>query len=183
MVSFKRSHRVMGIDCSTNSIAYAIMQDEKLIAYDELPLKGTTVYARALDARNQIEKNKEQLQVDIVFIEKTIAVKSVRTAISMAYVAGNVITALMEINKNLKVMEPEPLVWQSYIGNPLLKKAERDLIRVNNPGKSKSWYTNAGRLLRKQRTKDWVLNKFGVTVDSDNQSDSIAICWWGAQNA
>ena len=91
----------------------------------------------------------------------------------MAYVIGNVIASLLAIG--VQVYEAKPLEWQAAIGNPILKKIEKDVIIKANPGKTKSWYQNACRVYRKQRTMDFVLKKYGVRLLSDNVGDSVGL--------
>lgn len=172
------SRPVMGLDCSTNSLAFSIIEDGKLLKYGELYFTGADVYHRAADARRKVEALAQQFPVSYVVIEKTIFAKSVDTAIKMAFVAGTVISCLVE--HHVKVLEVAPISWQSGIGNPNLTPTEKRKIQSDFPGKSKSWYQGKGREIRKQKTKDWVEETFGVKIESDNVTDAIGISYFAS---
>ena len=176
MSIFWRNNRpVMGLDCSTNSLAFSVFNDDKLIKYGEILFKGDTVYHRAADARRKMEGLRNEFDISFVAIEKTIFAKSVDTAIKMAYVAGTVISCLVE--DHAEVVEIAPISWQSAIGNPNLTPTEKAKIKTDYPGKSKNWYQQKGREIRKQKTKNWVKNQFGLMIDSDNVTDAIGVGW------
>jgi len=167
------AQRVIGLDCSTNSIAFAIIDGGRLVKWGEIDLTGRTVYDRALDARRKVDALAAEFDADFACIESAVMVRSIQVAIRMAYVIGNVIASLLAIG--VQVYEAKPLEWQAAIGNPILKKIEKDVIIKANPGKTKSWYQNACRVYRKQRTMDFVLKKYGVRLLSDNVGDSVGL--------
>jgi Holliday junction resolvasome RuvABC endonuclease subunit len=175
-----RAQRVMGVDCSTKSIAFGLLNGEEFEKCGEITFDGGTVFERAHDAFRKTSALFEEFNPDFVAIEAAIMVRSTSVAIKMAYVFGAVIVALLQ--NGAKVIEVPPISWQSFIGNKVLTKAEKDAIKKEFPGKSASWYQNKGRLLRKQRTMDFVKDNFGVTVTSDNVGDALGIAWWAVQN-
>lgn len=165
---------VMGIDNSTKSTAYSIFENEKLVKWGELEYTSGNVYDRLLEARLKMTELMRDLNIDILAVEDTINVRSISTAIKMAYSAGVVMSVAME---NAKIVTVSPLSWQRAIGNPPLTTIEKNLIKKENPGKSKSWYTNANREFRKNRTMAWVKKEFDVDCPTDNISDAIGIGW------
>lgn len=175
-----KAQRVMGIDCSTKSLAFTIFDGEDFLKCGEVFFNGSTVFERAYDAHVKTLALFKEFDPDFVAIEAAIMVRSTSVAIKMAYVFGAVIVALLK--KGAKVIEVPPISWQSFIGNKNLTKAEKDAIKKEFPGKSASWYQNKGRLMRKQRTLDFAKEKFGVELDSDNVGDSLGIAWWAVQN-
>lgn len=172
-IFWKANRPVIGIDCSTNSLAFSVFQGKKLVKFGEVYFKGDTVFHRAADARRKMQSLAKEFDVSFVAIEKTIFARSVDTAIKMAYVAGTVISCLVE--EHAEVIEIAPISWQSGIGNPNLTKAEKAKLKSDYPGKSKTWYQNKGREIRKNRTKAWVEKEFGLHIDSDNVTDAIGI--------
>lgn len=168
----------MGIDCSTNSLAFSVFRGTRLIKYGEIFFKGDTVFHRAADAKNKMEALSKDFNVSFVAIEKTIFARSIDTAIKMAYVAGTVISCL--IDGHTEVIEIAPISWQSGIGNPNLTNAEKAKIKRDFPGKSKTWYQNKGREIRKSRTKEWVKKEFDLNIDSDNVTDAIALGFYAS---
>lgn len=166
----------MGLDCSTNSLAFAFVKNGSLLRYGEIFFNGPDVYHRASDARKKIEAIKHEFEISCVAIEKTIHVRSVDTAIKMAFVAGTVISCLLD--DHVKVLEIAPISWQSGIGNPNLTSKEKLLIQKANPGKSKAWYQAKNRSVRKQRTMNWVKDRFGLDIGSDNVTDAIGLAFY-----
>lgn len=169
----------MGLDCSTNSLAFSFVHNGKLLKYGEIYFSGSDVYHRASDARKKIEAIKHEFQISTVAIEKTIFAKSIDTAIKMAFVAGTVISCL--IDDHVRVLEVAPISWQSGIGNPNLTPSEKLKIQKDFPGKSKNWYMAKNRDVRKNRTRLWVKEKFGVEIQSDNITDAIGLGYYADQ--
>lgn len=170
-----KAKRVIGIDCSTNSLAFAVFEGETPIKCGEVFFKGKTVFDRLSDAKAITKGLVENgtLQADYIAIESAIMVRNIQTAIDLAYVYGAVIGELMASNP--EVHKVAPISWQSGIGNPNLKKAEKDQLQKDNPGKSKTWYSNKGREMRKQRTLDIAKGFFTIPGDSDNVGDAVGL--------
>lgn len=166
----------MGLDCSTNSLAFSFIHNGELLKYGEIYFNGSDVYHRAADARKKIEAIKHEFQISSVVIEKTIFAKSIDTAIKMAFVAGTVISCLLD--DHVRVLEVAPISWQSGIGNPNLTPKEKLQIQRDFPGKSKNWYMAKSRDIRKNRTRQWVRSTFGVDIQSDNITDAIGLAWY-----
>lgn len=171
----KKANRVTGIDASTNSLAFATFEGDNPVQAGEIRFTGSTVFERLVDAKRKTRALVRSgiLQADYVAIESAIMVRNVQTAIDLAYVYGAIIGELMEFNP--EVVKVAPISWQSGIGNPNLKKAEKDALRVEFPGKSDSWYQNRGRQIRKQRTLDIARGFFDIPGDSDNVGDAVGL--------
>jgi Holliday junction resolvasome RuvABC endonuclease subunit len=175
-----RAQKVMGIDCSTKSIAFTMFDGEEFHKCGEVFFEGATVFDRVYDAHKKTMALFEYFNPDFVAIEAAIMVRSTSVAIKMAYVFGAVIAALLQ--NGAKVVEVAPISWQSFIGNKNLTKLEKDAIKKEFPGKSATWYQNKGRLIRKQRTIDFAKKNFGIELESDNVADSLGIAWWAVKN-
>lgn len=178
-----KASRVMGIDCSTNSFAFAIYDNQILESFGEVNFNGSDVFERLLDANNKVTAMSKANMFDVSFvaIESSVLVKSPSVAIKLAYVYGSVIGAILQ--QGVKVVEVAPITWQSYIGNPNLKKAEKDKLRIDFPGMSASWYQNKGRQIRKARTLEFA-NKLhnGKPAISDNVGDAIGVGYYTAHH-
>lgn len=173
-----KARRVIGLDCSTNSLAFAVFEGETPVMTGEVFFQGADIYERLNDARRKTQMLVDQgiLVGDYVGIESAVAVKNVQVVIKLAYVYGAVMGVLMQ-NK-MKVETVAPITWQSAIGNPNLKKEEKDKIRKDNPGKSTTWYASEGRRIRKNRTLDFARDYFTIESDSDNVGDAVGIAWY-----
>lgn len=178
-LSKRRAVRVMGIDCSTRSLAFAIFDRLEPVRCGEIFFNGSNLYERLNDAHNKVPALVDDglLVADYVAMEGAILVgNNARTGISLAYVYGAVMGGLMK--GGMEVVNVGPITWQTYIGNPNLKKPEKEAIRAANPGKSESWYKNAGREFRKQRTLTFAKQFFDIDTDSDNVGDAVGIAWY-----
>jgi Holliday junction resolvasome RuvABC endonuclease subunit len=170
-----RSHKVLGIDASTNSIAFCLMNDKVPVKWGEIKFEGNNIYERILDAKKKIKSFKNQLDTDFVVIEAAISVKSVHTGIKMAYVFGAIMGELL--NDDVEVVEVHPITWQSYLGNKNFTKAEKQAVKDEFPGKSETWYKGKIREIRKSKTIDFA-RTMGIDTESDNVADAAGIAWY-----
>lgn len=170
-----KAKRVIGIDASTNSLAFAVFEGEKPITCGEVKFKGSTVFERLEDAKKKTAALVDAgvLKADYIAIESAIMVRNIQTAIDLAYVYGAIIGELMAFNP--QVEKVAPISWQSGIGNPNLKKAEKEQIQKDFPGKSKTWYGTKGREIRKQRTLAIAREFFSIPSGSDNIGDAVGL--------
>lgn len=170
-----KATRVIGIDASTNSIAFGVFEDGKPITCGEVILKGATVYERLADAKAKTRALVKSgvLKGDYVGIEAAIMVRNIETAIDLAYVYGAIIGELMVANP--QVHKIYPITWQSAIGVPNLKTAEKEAIKNDFPNKSKSWYQAKGREIRKDRILAIARRHFAIDDGSDNVGDAVGI--------
>lgn len=170
-----RANRVIGIDCSTNSLGFAIFTNGKPTMAGEYEFQGSSVFERLSDAKKKTRALVEVglLQADYIGIESAIMVRNIQTAIDLAYVYGAVMGELMDGSP--VVEKVAPMSWQAGIGNPPLTKVEKELLKKEFPGKSPSWYQNKGRTMRKERTLDIARNHFYIPSNSDNVGDAVGI--------
>ncbi len=169
----------MGIDCSTHSLAFTIFYNRKPIQWGKINFEGADVFERLADAADKLRAVKDDFDVDYIAFEGAIMakVRNPDVTIKLAMVYGACIAELMR--KNVKVVTVKPLEWQSYIGNPNFKKAEKDALKVEFPGKSVSWYSTKTREIRKQRTMDYFNKKWPQMKLTDNDvGDSAGIAYY-----
>lgn len=172
-----KASRVMGIDASTKSIAWTIFYNRKPERWGKIDIVGNDIYERCGDANRKIYLLNKLYPVDYIAIEAAVFVKSPSVAIQLAYVYGSIVGVLNALG--VKVITVRPLEWQGFIGNPALKKPEKETIKMNNPNKSASWYQNAGRELRKQRTMDYFNKKWpGMNLTDNDVGDSAGIAYY-----
>jgi len=174
--------KVIGIDASTNSLAFAIFDEGKPVRCGEVFFDGADVFERLADAKQKTKALVESgvLKGDYIAIESAVMVRNIQTAIDLAYVYGAIIGELMALNP--EVHKVAPISWQSGIGNPLLKTAEKEALKKANPGKSKTWYQNAGRELRKQKTLAIARQYFKIPSDSDNVGDAVGLALFASKS-
>lgn len=176
-----KAHRVIGIDASTQSLAFAIFEGEVPVKCGEIKFKGQSVFERLKDAKRKTRALVAAgvLKGDYIAIESAIMVRNVQTAIDLAYVYGAILGELGVGNSQLEKVAP--ISWQSGIGNPNLKAAEKAAIQNEFPGKSKTWYQSKGREIRKQRTLDIARNYFDIADNSDNVGDAVGIALFASR--
>lgn len=168
-----KAHRVLGIDASTNSVAFCLMENDKPIKWGKIEFVGSDIYDKIYDAKVKMNAMLDELKADYIVVEGAVLVRSPDAVIKLSYVYGVVIAELM--STGAKVITISPTAWQAYIGNKNPTKDEKSAIRLANPGYADSWYKNKLRNMRKQRTVDYFNNKYGLSVDDFDVADSFGI--------
>lgn len=168
-----KAYRVLGIDASTNSIAFCLMENDIPLKWGKIDLVGQDIYEKIYDAKRKMSLMLEELKADYIVVEGAILVRSPDAVIKLSYVYGVVIAELM--STGAKVITIAPTSWQAYIGNKNPTNAEKTEIRKLNPGYADSWYKNQIRNMRKQRTVDYFNNKYDLFIDDFDVADSFGI--------
>lgn len=172
--------RVIGIDTSTNSLAFCVMNQGGPEAWGKLNLTGSDIYERVKDAHKKARVISDLYEVDYVIVEGAIMGKSAGASLKIAMIVGASLSAIL--TDKTKVLTVAPISWQSFIGNKLLTKAEKQDIKDSNPGRSASWYKTKERETRKNKTISWVKSEYGIDVTDNDVSDAIGIAYWGVKN-
>lgn len=168
-----KANRVLGIDASTNSVAFCLMENDKPIKWGKIEFVGADIYEKIYDAKVKMHVMLDELKSDYIAVEGAILVRSPDAVIKLSYVYGVVIAELM--STGAKVITISPSAWQSYIGNKNPTKDEKEAIRVKNPGYADSWYKNKLRNMRKQRTVDYFNNKYSLQLEDFDVADAFGI--------
>jgi Holliday junction resolvasome RuvABC endonuclease subunit len=171
--------RVLGIDASTNSIAFCLMENDKPLKWGKIELKGNDIFEKILDAKVKTHAMLEELKSDYIVVEGAILVRSPDAVIKLSYVYGVVIAELM--STGAKVITIGPSSWQAYIGNKNPTKDEKSSIRLANPGYADSWYKNQLRNMRKQRTVDYFNRKYNLELNDFDVADAFGIAHYSNQ--
>ena len=168
-----QANRVLGIDASTNSIAFCLMENDIPIKWGKLNLDGIDIYEKIYDAKNKMSIMLDELKSDYIVVEGAVLVRSPDAVIKLSYVYGVVIAELMSTGAS--VITISPTSWQAYIGNKNPTKEEKAAIRLKSPGYADSWYKNQIRNMRKQRTVDYFNNKYSLSLNDFDVADSFGI--------
>jgi Holliday junction resolvasome RuvABC endonuclease subunit len=174
-----KAHRVLGIDASTGSIAFCLMENNVPVKWGKIELSGNDIYEKIHNAKVKMHAMLNELKSDYIVVEGAILVRSPDAVIKLSYVYGVVIAELM--STGAKVITISPSSWQAYIGNKNPTKDEKSAIRLANPGYADSWYKNQLRNMRKQRTVDYFNNKYNLNVNDFDVADSFGIAYYGNQ--
>lgn len=176
-----KADTVIGIDSSTNSLAFCIFNEYPLM-WGKIEFRGDDIYKRIYDARNkthalsEIIKDHDMPAIDYIALESSIMVRSQDVAIKMSMVLGSIISALIDDNHN--VITVAPISWQSYIGNKNFTKAQKDALKKEFPSKSEVWYRNKIRDIRKGRTMTFMKDNFNIIVEDNDVGDAMGIAYF-----
>ena len=168
-----KAHRVLGIDASTNSVAFCLMENNIPLKWGKIEFKGADIYEKIYDAKVKMNAMLNELKSDYIVVEGAILVRSPDAVIKLSYVYGVVIAELM--STGAKVITISPSSWQAFIGNKNPTKDEKSAIRLKNPGYADSWYKTQLRNMRKQRTVDYFNNKYGLSINDFDVADAFGI--------
>ena len=168
-----QANRVLGIDASTNSIAFCLMENDVPLKWGKINLSGEDIYDKIHNAKVKMHSMLEELKSDYIVVEGAVFVKSADAVIKLSYVYGVVIAELM--STGAKVITIAPSSWQAYIGNKNPTKEEKAAIRLKSPGYADSWYQNQLRNMRKQRTVDYFNKKYSLSLTDFDVADSFGI--------
>ena len=175
LVKIKAS-RVLGIDASTSSIAFCLMENNVPLKWGKIDLVGQDIYEKIYNAKVRMSLMLEDLKSDYIAVEGAILVRSPDAVIKLSYVYGVVIAELM--STGAEVITISPSSWQAYIGNKNPTKDEKSAIRLANPGYADSWYKNQLRNMRKQRTVDYFNKKYNLSLSDFDVADSFGIAYY-----
>ena len=168
-----QANRVLGIDASTNSIAFCLMENDVPLKWGKINLTGNDIYEKIYDAKRKMGVMLDELKSDYIAVEGAILVRSPDAVIKLSYVYGVVIAELMASGSSVITISPSS--WQAYIGNKNPTKDEKEAIRVKNPGYADSWYKNQLRNMRKQRTVDYFNKRYGLSITDFDVADAFGI--------
>jgi len=168
-----KANRVLGIDASTNSVAFCLMENDKPLKWGKINLVGSDIYEKIYNAKVNTHAMVDELKSDYIAVEGAILVRSPDAVIKLSYVYGVVIAELMASGSSVITISPSS--WQAYIGNKNPTKDEKEAIRVKNPGYADSWYKNQLSIMRKQRTVDYFNKRYGLSITDFDVADAFGI--------
>ena len=177
----KKPKRFCAIDASTNSLAFAIFEDSRIVACGKIKFEGTSTYDKVMDAAKKTKAFFDKFDFDTIIIEHTVFMNSPKTAAQLAMVQGALLGAA-SMSGVKKIGSVSPMTWQNFIGNKKITKEEKHEIQKKNPGKSVSWFKNEERNIRKQRTINFVNINYDKQLEDDDVADACAIGHWALQN-
>lgn len=171
-----KAYSVLGIDASTNSVAFCLIANGYPVKWGKVEFKGADIFEKICDAKIKMHAMLTELQSDYIAIEGAVLVRSPDAVIKLSYVYGAVIAELMTTGS--KVTTVSPTAWQAKIGNKNPTKAEKESLKAKFPGYADSWYKNQIRIMRKKRTAEWAKSRFNIDVTDFDVADSIGIAYY-----
>jgi hypothetical protein len=175
--------KIIAIDASTNSIAFAYFEFGKLEVIGKILFEGNSIYEKCIDATKKVKAlfNMPKFINSSLVIEHTVFMNSPKTAADLALVQGAIIGAA-GLNGITEVGRVSPITWQNFIGNKRLTKEEQLLVRSQNPGKSQAWYKAYERGIRKERTIKFININYDKQIDDNDVADACGIGHWALNN-
>jgi len=174
--------RILAIDASTNSLAFASFYRNRLEAIGKINFKGATNYEKVADAAAKTRAFFDAYGApDVVVIEHTVFMNSPKTAADLALVQGALLGA-MSVAGVKQIKSINPIAWQTFIGNSRLTKDEKLEVRREHPGKSDSWYKSKERAIRKDRTMYFAEMHYDKVLLDDDVADAIGIGHYALHN-
>ena len=64
-----KAHRVLGIDASTNSIAFCLMENDKPLKWGKIDLVGMDIYEKIHDAKKKMALMLDELKSDYMLVK------------------------------------------------------------------------------------------------------------------
>lgn len=172
---------ICSIDASTNSLAFAIFSDLALVSFGKIKFDGANTYSKVSDAARKSVAFFKHFDIDAIVIEHTVFINSPKTAADLALVQGALLGAA-SLNGIKVAGSINPITWQTYIGNGKLTSAEKKELMDEYPGKSKAWYTNRARDIRKIRTIQFVNTYYDRNISDNDVADAVGIGHWAIHN-
>jgi Holliday junction resolvasome RuvABC endonuclease subunit len=174
-----QARKVLGIDASTASVAFCLIEDGKITKIGKLPIEGMTIYDKIKDAGTKAKALKKVTGAEYIAIEQAIMVRSADAGLKIAMIVGALLTNLLD--KNTEVVTITPIQWQSFIGNNNFTKAMKEEMKSLHPGKGEAFIKARIRDVRKQKTMDF-FKKYGVEVDDNDVGDACGIAYYVYKN-
>jgi len=80
-----KANRVLGIDASTNSVAFCLMENDKPLKWGKINFVGQDIYEKIHDAKVKTSCMLDELKSDYIAVEGAILVRSPDAVIKLSY--------------------------------------------------------------------------------------------------
>jgi hypothetical protein len=173
---------ICAIDASTNSLAFALFVDNDLSSIGKIHFDGNNIYEKVMDAGKKVKAFFDIYGgFEAIIIEHTVFMNSPKTAADLALVQGAILGSAGQSGTKV-IGRVSPITWQNYIGNKKISKEEQLIIRAQTPGKSESYYKAYERMLRKERTINFININYDRTITDNDVADACGIGHWAVKN-
>jgi hypothetical protein len=173
---------ICAIDASTNSLAFALFVGNELESIGKIYFEGNNIYEKVMDAGKKVKAFFDIYGgFEAIVIEHTVFMNSPKTAADLALVQGAILGSAGQSGTKI-IGRVSPITWQIFMGNGKISKEEQLLIRSENPGKSDSYYKAHERMLRKERTINFININYDRTITDNDVADACGIGHWAVKN-
>ena len=171
--------RLLSIDPSSHSIAFAVMDEGKLVAKGKVDFtKGCTTHDRMKVIAASMPALISHHSIDYVLIEESIWIQNPNTSRTLAYIVGGIWSQVA--SSRALGGHVGPLQWKRELGYETVKqkeiKAWAELYGPNDAKKIAAWE-------RKMRVRRIVEPRIPNLYEPDGDiMDAIAIGMWGSEH-
>jgi hypothetical protein len=177
-----KPERICAIDASTNNLAFALFDKDNLEKVGKIYFEGNNIYEKVMDAGQKVKAFFDYCGgFEAIVIEHTVFMNSPKTAADLALVQGAILGAAGQSGTKV-IGKVSPITWQNFIGNKKISKDEQLFIRSQIPGKSESYYKAHERMLRKERTINFININYDKSIDDNDVADACGIGHWALKN-
>lgn len=165
--------RVLGIDPSSNSIAFTLVEDGRPTKWGKMIFfRKSTMGAKMVMLSHLLDEIiKFTGEPTHVVIEEMIFVQNPQASRVLSYIAGAIQYDL--VNRGIEVECVPPMVWKNWHGHTKVTKA---LIAANG------WNKKQADHFRKSQIQDKIADEWDWFRYSDSDvADSCGIALWGAE--
>ena len=174
-------NKIITVDASTTSIAYAVFEDKKLVLNGKVEFLGKNVYEKISSAIGSVVDVIKDIAPEALVIERAIFINSPKTMSELSMVQGAILAGASLAG--IKMFKgTNPIAWQTYIGNGKVTKDAKLLMRKENPDRSESWYKQHEREARKQKTINFVNINYDLEITDNDIADAIGIGHYALRN-
>jgi Holliday junction resolvasome RuvABC endonuclease subunit len=174
-------NKIITVDASTTSIAYAVFEDKKLVLNGKVEFLGKNVYEKISSAIGSVVDVIKDIAPEALVIERAIFINSPKTMSELSMVQGAILAGASLAG--IKIFKgTNPIAWQTYIGNGKVTKDAKLLMRKENPERSESWYKQHEREARKQKTINFVNINYDLEITDNDIADAIGIGHYALRN-
>jgi Holliday junction resolvasome RuvABC endonuclease subunit len=174
-------NKIITVDASTTSIAYAVFENKKLIFSGKVEFLGKNVYEKISSAIGSVVDVIKNIAPEALVIERAIFINSPKTMSELSMVQGAILAGASLAGIRM-FKGTNPIAWQTYIGNGKVTKDAKLLMRKENPNRSESWYKQHEREARKQKTINFVNINYDLEITDNDIADAIGIGHYALRN-
>lgn len=163
--------RVMGVDASSQSFAYAVFDSKVPVEWGIVRYTGKDRFIRAVDSYYKVKALMARLDVEYILQEQAVGSVNQKTGLILAQAYGVTLPLMIENSNKYEMINPNE--WQALLGKKILTPSQ---IKVKFPGEKPHFYTEKGRELRKLRNLEWVKENLGIDLPYEANDVGDALC-------
>lgn len=174
-----KDYKIISIDPSTRSLAYAIMDsNNNILNIGKIDLStASDIHEKLHIIGKSLPELVKEYEPKVAVIEEAVFIQNFKTSKLISYVIGHTMGVLAPFCNF--VVEANPLVWKSQIGYKKVTKAEKeDWARQWGVTESNKWAAKQRKLRVRNLMKDKYGKEFEDSLYDSDEIDALAIGVW-----